>query len=285
LLREVDALLRPLAQAKGLAFETSIADDTPRGLRGDAARVRQILLNLGNNAIKFTERGSVRVLLARNFDHDDGGLHATVTDTGPGLNAEQRTRLFQRFEQADGARTAARYGGSGLGLAICQELAAAMGGSIAVDSTPGVGTRFDVMLPLPESAPPQPAVATPRTTQRALRLLLVEDDPTIAEVLRGLLEAQGHAIVHAAHGLAALSELENATFDAALLDLDLPGVNGLDLARLIRARAIALPLLAVTARADANAEPDARAAGMDGFLRKPVTGEMLADALDALVAR
>ena len=285
LLREVDALLRPLAQAKGLAFETRSADDTPRGLRGDAARVRQVLLNLGNNAIKFTERGSVRILIAQNFHHDTGGLHATVADTGPGLNAEQRARLFQRFEQADGARTAARYGGSGLGLAICQELAAAMGGQIAVDSTPGVGTRGDVMLPLAASAPPQVAVATPRTTPRALHLLLVEDDPTVAEVLRGLLEAQGHAVVHAAHGLAALSELDNATFDAALLDLDLPGVNGLDLARLIRARSIALPLLAVTARADASAEPDARAAGMDGFLRKPVTGDMLGDALELLVSK
>ena len=91
--------------------------------------------------------------------------------------------------------------------------------------------------------------------------------------------------MHAPHGLAALSELENAGFDAALLDLDLPGVNGLDLARLIRARNIAIPLLAVTSRADADAEPDARAAGMDGFLRKPVTGEMLADALDALLLK
>ena len=285
LLHEVDTLLRPLALAKTLAFETSIAADVPRGLRGDAARVRQILLNLGNNAIKFTELGSVRITIARNPHHDIGGLHVTVADTGPGLNAEQRARLFQRFEQAEGARTTARYGGSGLGLAICQELAAAMGGQIAVDSTPGVGTRFDVMLPLPESAPPRVVAASPRTDARALHLLLVEDDPTIAEVLRGLLQAQGHHVVHAPHGLSALSEMENTRFDAALLDLDLPGVNGLDLARLIRARGIALPLLAVTARADANAEPESRDAGMDGFLRKPVTGEMLGDALEQLVGR
>ena len=120
-----------------------------------------------------------------------------------------------------------------------------------------------------------------RGKTRALSLLMVEDDATIAEVLRGLLEAQGHAVTHAAHGLAALSELENACFDAALLDLDLPGVNGLDLARLIRARNNKIPLLAVTARADADAESDVLAAGMNGFLRKPVTGEMLAEALDA----
>lgn len=304
LLREVDELLRPLAQRKSLAFDTDIADDAPRGLRGDVARVRQILLNLGSNAIKFTEQGSVRIDVQGDAEHGDAhGVCFTVDDTGPGLNAEQQARLFQRFVQADGARTTARYGGSGLGLAICQELAAAMGGGIVVDSTPGVGTCFCVTLPLAEAEPPeatsraswpqplrremQEQEGTTRSGGRGnspqLSLLLVEDDATIVEVLRGLLEAQGHDVTHAAHGLAALSELENARFDAALLDLDLPGVNGLDLARLIRARGIDIPLLAVTARADSDAEPDARAAGMDGFLRKPLTGGMLADALDVLM--
>jgi signal transduction histidine kinase/ActR/RegA family two-component response regulator/streptogramin lyase len=303
LLREVDDLLRPLAQRKNLAFDTDIADDAPRGLRGDAARVRQILLNLGTNAIKFTEQGTVHINVQRDAESGDAdGVCFTVDDTGPGLNHEQQSRLFQRFEQADGARTSARYGGSGLGLAICQELAAVMGGSITVDSTPGVGTCFCVMLPLPEAEPPKASSQASRSqamrremqgqegtiqsdgrgNSRQLSLLLVEDDATIAEVLRGLLEAQGHVVTHAAHGLAALSELESETFDVALLDLDLPGVNGLDLARLIRARNIDIPLLAVTARADADAESDAHAAGMDGFLRKPVTGEMLAEVLDAL---
>ncbi len=285
LLQELDALLRPLAGQKGLALQVEIAADAPRGLRGDCSRVRQILLNLGTNAIKFTEHGSVRIKAVRgDAPH---GVHIAVVDTGPGLNAEEQSRLFRRFEQADGARTTARYGGSGLGLAICEELAAAMGGRIVVSSTPGVGTNFLVSLPLPEAEPPvaQPKSTKPRAAsdRRPLRLLLVEDDVTIAEVLRGLLEARGHVVVHAPHGLAALSELENARFDAALLDLDLPGVNGLDLARLVRARGIAIPLLAVTARADADAEQDACAAGMRGFLRKPVTGEMLADALAALL--
>src|SRR5690606_9603028 len=116
-------------------------------------------------------------------------------------------------------------------------------------------------------------------TGDGLRLLLVEDDPTVAEVLRGLLQAQGHCVVHAAHGLAALAESATLPFDAALLDLDLPGMDGLSLAGALRDQCFAGPLLAVTARADAAAEPDARAAGFDGFLRKPVTGAMLADAL------
>ena len=285
LLREVDDLLRPLAQRKGLAFQTDIASEAPRGLRGDCARVRQILLNLGANAIKFTEHGSVRIEVQPDSGHATGmhGVRFDVADTGPGLNAEQQARLFQRFEQADGARTTARYGGSGLGLAICQELAVAMGGSIVIESTPGVGSHFSVSLPLREAPPPKPIPhGGDRRQGRILSVLLVEDDATIAEVLRGLLEAHGYVVTHAAHGLAALSELESARYDAALLDLDLPGVNGLDLARLIRARDIDIPLLAITARADADAEPDTRMAGMHGFLRKPVTGEMLRDAIEAI---
>ncbi|HTA63926.1 MAG TPA: ATP-binding protein, partial [Xanthomonadaceae bacterium] len=283
LLSEVDALLRPLAASKQIAFDTHVVADVPRGLRGDPARVRQILLNLGNNAIKFTERGSVRIVLSR--DAGDGGLRITVADTGPGMSARQQERLFERFEQGEGAGAVARHGSSGLGLAICRELTAAMGGTIGVDSTPGIGTRFDVSLQLVETEPPQVAnvpSASSHVGARALKLLLVEDDPIVAEVLQGLLRMQGHEVAHAAHGLAALSELENARFDAALLDLDLPGVNGLDLARLIRMRGITLPLLAVTARADADAASDVRAAGMDGFLRKPLTGEMLAEALTAI---
>ena len=133
-LHEGDELLRPMAQRKGLEFETDVARDAPRGLRGDCARVRQILLNLGTNAIKFTEQGNVRIEVAP--EQGARGVQFSVADTGPGLNAEQQARLFQRFEQADGARTAARYGGSGLGLAICQELAAAMCGSIDRRSRP-----------------------------------------------------------------------------------------------------------------------------------------------------
>jgi DNA-binding response OmpR family regulator len=115
-------------------------------------------------------------------------------------------------------------------------------------------------------------------------VLLVEDDPTIAEVIAGLLRAQGHRVVHAPHGLAALAETARHGFDIALLDLDLPGMDGLALARALRARGFGVPLLAVTARADAHAESAARAVGFDGFLRKPLTGAMLAEAMDALLA-
>lgn len=284
LLDEVAALMAPVAERRGLAFVEHVEADAPRTLHGDRTRIEQILLNLVGNAVKFTDQGHVALETARLSPH---GVRFVVSDTGPGLNPEQQARLFRRFEQADGARTAARHGGSGLGLAISQELAAAMGGRIVLDSAPGQGTRFSVELPLPEGAPavPAPAAVAPAGMAPAAmprRLLLVEDDPIVAEAIGGLLRAQGHAVTHAGHGLAALTEVATQAFDAALLDLDLPGMDGLDLAAMLRAQGFAAPLLAVTARSDPGAEAQALSAGCDGFLRKPVTGAMLAQALAAL---
>jgi len=281
LVDDVAALMAPLAAQRGLRFATAIDPGAPANLRGDRGRISQILLNLIGNAIKFTEQGEVALSVS---PLSPTGVRLEVRDTGPGLNPEQKARLFRRFEQAEGARTAARYGGSGLGLAISQELAAAMDGRIEVDSAPGQGTRFIVELPIPAAeSPPQPAEAQPARTARfasgTLRLLLVEDDPTVAEVVGGLLRAQGHEVVHALHGLAALAEVAATDFDLGLLDLDLPGLDGLALARALRARGFAKPLVAVTARADGDAEPAAMAAGFDGFLRKPVTGALLASAI------
>ena len=281
LIRETVAFNAPLAGQRGLEFHGTIAEGVPRWVAGDAGRVRQILLNLLGNAVKFTEHGSVTLLAE---PRQPAGVCLTVRDTGPGLNEEQKQRVFRRFEQADGARTSARYGGSGLGLAISQELAAAMRGRIDIDSTPGEGTSFLVVLPLPAVEPPAGADAPREPGQaRRLSLLLVEDDATVAQVITGLLEDRGHRVLRAAHGLAALSAIAAQTFDAALLDLDLPGIDGLALARLMREKGFASPLVAVTARTDADAEASTAAAGFDAFLRKPVTGAMLAEALAALV--
>jgi ligand-binding sensor domain-containing protein/CheY-like chemotaxis protein/nitrogen-specific signal transduction histidine kinase len=282
LIDEVVGLTAPMAEQRGLGFSDDIAAGTPRTLQGDPVRVRQILLNLLGNAIKFTEKGSVALRVSRSLPQ---GVCFEIVDTGPGINEEQQTRLFQRFEQAEGARTAARYGGSGLGLAICQELAVAMGGRIRVDSTQGVGTRFIVDLPLDEAtAVPVKAkasmVGANAVHQDPLHVLLVEDDATVAEVISGLLRTRGHHVRHAAHGLAALTQVATSRYDVALLDLDLPGLDGLALARQLRAQGFTAPLVAVTARADAGAETLAHDAGFDAFLRKPVTGELLATAIE-----
>ncbi|MGJ7901529.1 ATP-binding protein [Lysobacter sp. 1R34A] len=287
LVEEASNLMAPLARQRRLAFEIDISTGAPAGLRGDVSRVCQILLNLLGNAIKFTDEGKVSLRVEALKPQ---GVRFEIADTGPGLNEEQKNRLFRRFEQGDGARTAARYGGSGLGLAICQELAAAMDGHITVYSEPGQGARFVFDLPLPVAVPPRTAPSASEPASRGLHgrplsLLLVEDDATVAEVIAGLLRAQGHRVAHVGNGLAALTEVATGHFDLALLDLDLPGINGLDLARQLRSQGFAQPLIAVTARADADAEPQASAAGFDRFLRKPVTGTMLREAMDAVLAR
>lgn len=288
LLADVVALMGPVAGKRGLAFQDGIAAGVPRLVRGDPLRLRQILLNLLGNAIKFTESGHVSLhaqpLASR-------GVRLIVGDTGPGINAEQQARLFRRFEQADGAQTTARYGGSGLGLAICQELAVAMGGRIEVDSAPGRGTRFSVDLPaLHEVASggahaPSTQDVVPATQVGSLHILLVEDDATVAEVVTGLLQARGHRVTHAPHGLAALTDVVTTVFDMAFLDLDLPGLDGMALARQLRLHGVTTPLIALTARTDAEAEPLAREAGFDDFVRKPVTGDMLAAVIAAQAER
>jgi signal transduction histidine kinase/ActR/RegA family two-component response regulator len=278
LLAEVRALFAPMAAAKGVDFACVVARAVPRVVHGDGHRVRQILLNLCSNAIKFTARGRV-TLRAHALP---GGMRLEVQDTGPGMDAQAQARLFQRFEQAEGARTAARYGGSGLGLAICRELATAMGGSIGLDSQPGVGSTFRVDLPLlpaAAAAAVDQAVADADPPPGGFALLLVEDDALVAQVVQGQLQARGHAVTHAAHALEALAAMQAATFDLALLDLDLPGVDGIELARLLRGLGHGLPLLALTARTDPAAESLALAAGMDGFLRKPIEGDRLARAI------
>ena len=277
----VRGLTEPLAQRRGLAFSLHSGASARTRVTGDVLRLRQILLNLLGNAIKFTSDGQVRLRVE--MGEGGSGICFDVCDTGPGINPEQRKRLFRRFEQADGARTAARYGGSGLGLAICRELAVAMGGTIEVESTPGTGSCFSVRLPLawevvPETAADGVGVSSWKSLP-PLHVLLVEDDPTIAAVIRGLLEVHGHGVVHAAHGLAALAEVSNARFDVALLDLDLPGIDGFGLALQLRTMGYEMPLIAVTARSDAEAEPQARKSGFDDFLRKPVTAQMLLEAI------
>uniref|UniRef100_UPI00035C3F08 ATP-binding response regulator n=1 Tax=Xanthomonas sp. SHU 199 TaxID=1591174 RepID=UPI00035C3F08 len=283
LIAEVVNLMAPLAQARGLRFDLHDGMPGATTVEGDALRVRQILLNLLGNAIKFTSSGSVALKVAPG--QDGQGLCIEVADTGPGIGSEQQARLFQRFEQGDGPRTAVRQGGSGLGLAISQELAMAMGGRIHVESRLGHGARFRVGLPLrwrPAQEPTAVPVPAPRA-RTALRILLVEDEPTVAQVMVELLRGRGHQVTWAAHGLEALTEASQGSFDIGLLDLDLPALDGLALARQLRALGHGFPLLAVTARSDGEAEAAARAAGFAGFVRKPVTGQMLEGAIDAVL--
>jgi len=285
MLQDVQALLAPVAAAKDLRFDLDIAPGVGQAYLGDSGRIRQILFNLGNNAIKFTAAGSVRVTVT---SLSPKGLSIAVADTGPGMTEEQCARLFQRFVQADGARTAQRFGGSGLGLAISKELAGLMGGDITVVSAPGSGSTFTVNLPLDESAAaavtgPEPAPAPSRAVH-ARTILLVEDDETILSVVGQLLRADGHVVREACNALEALAQSAQERFDAVFCDVDLPGMDGLELTKVWRAQGMRAPVIALTARTQADAEQQCLEAGMDGFLRKPVTGAQLRQALESALS-
>jgi CheY-like chemotaxis protein len=287
------AMLAQPAEAKGLELALQFAPpDAPMAFRGDPVRLRQVVSNLISNAVKFTEKGEVGVRVALLEQTDtEAAIRISVEDTGIGIAAEAREKIFEHFSQADSSTTR-QYGGSGLGLAICQELTAAMGGRIEVTSEAGRGSAFQVHLPLRACEPAATtearmpaAVPEPGGSGLSCDVLLVEDDATVAQVVGDLLRLQGHYVAHAAQGLSALTELAQRRFDLAFVDLDLPGIDGLTLAGLIRSHGHDLPLVALTARADPDAEPQARAAGMVAFLRKPVSGEQLAAVVRELTAR
>ncbi|MET0505399.1 MAG: ATP-binding protein [Luteibacter sp.] len=277
---EVVALAAANAGDKGLALSASVDVDVPRAIRGDSVRLRQILQNLVNNAVKFTQAGGVSLRLVR----DGGILEIIVTDTGPGMSTELLGRLFSRCEQG---RSAQRAQGSGLGLAICQELVTLMGGTIGVASTPGHGSRFTVRIPVTACACEGRtclAGAAPRAVAEGRRLLLVEDDPVVSEVIASLLRSRGHVVTAVGDGLTAMSALSLDRFDVLLLDLDLPLVDGFQVARMVRRieSLETLPIVAVTARSAGDEWASVRAAGMDALLRKPMSGDDLGAVLEQL---
>jgi signal transduction histidine kinase/ligand-binding sensor domain-containing protein/CheY-like chemotaxis protein len=282
LLQDVVRLQRGSAQAKGLALELQLDENVPPMLVGDALRIRQVLLNLVNNAVKFTERGGIHLRVS----WVDGCLSLDVSDTGPGISETSRVRLFNRFEQDEGPQ---RSIGSGLGLAICNELVGLMGGNMTLESALGKGSTFRVRLLLQISHEATQAVPARASQERSLDILLVEGDPTAANALRGMLEHQGHRVRHAAHGLNALAELALESCDVILLELDLPGIDGLQVAQLIRHGEVAgrhVPIVATTTRNDEEDTARGRQIGIDAFLHKPITGAQLAEALrEALMAR
>ncbi|APG02892.1 hypothetical protein BJI69_02510 [Luteibacter rhizovicinus DSM 16549] len=277
---EVIALASGSAREKRLALSVHVEPDVPATIRGDAIRLRQILQNLVNNAVKFTRAGSVSVHLRC----DDETLSMSVTDTGPGISEELRGRLFARFEQGGSPE---RAQGCGLGLAICHELCTLMGGSIDVESAVNAGTTFIVRLPLRACGCEGRSCAVAASTVRrpaSRRLLLVEDDAVIAAVMTALLDQRGHAVTAVGDGLAAMAEVSRHDYDVVLLDLDLPLVDGFQVARMLRRmeRFSSLPIVAVTARSAGDEAKAIRDAGMNALLRKPMTGEQLDAVLEAV---
>ena len=280
----VVTLLSPRAQEKGIALDTQVALDLPVSLRGDAGRLRQVLLNLVGNAIKFTDAGFVRVEAACPGRGDGvARLHLAVSDSGIGIAEEMQPRLFREFTQVDHSATR-RFGGTGLGLAISRRLVEAMGGEIGVESAPGRGSRFWVRVTLP-TAEPIEAAAEPSSRPEALRplrILVAEDNPLNQEVALGLLSRQGHTVEIAANGREAVEAVQRTRFDVVLMDVHMPVLDGLSATREIRSLAGErgrVPILALSASAFSDESEQCLAAGMDAHLPKPIDPAALAGAL------
>jgi CheY-like chemotaxis protein len=251
---------------------------------GDAQRVAQIVTNLVGNAIKFTRSGGVTVELSRNAA---GLLVLSVQDTGIGIAADKLERIFQPFAQADAA-IAGEFGGTGLGLSITRSLARLMGGDVAVHSRPGEGSRFDLTLDLPDATPPRSDLTPVRAERvaptRPLALLLAEDNDVNVLVIEGMLAPLGHRITRVQDGEQALAALREGLFDLVLMDMLMPGLDGLSATRQWRAQEAAegrprTPIVALTANAYDTDAQQSLAAGCDAHLTKPISLAALLQAL------
>jgi signal transduction histidine kinase/CheY-like chemotaxis protein len=287
--REVADLFAAAARDKGLDLRTAIASDVPPRVLGDGVRIRQVLANLVGNAVKFTERGVVDVGV-RVLAPDDTGerLEIAVRDTGIGIPAQGLARLFRSFSQVDSS-TARRFGGTGLGLAISQRLAQAMGGDVTVESTAGQGSTFRFVVPLrraePVEAAPLASAPAARMTRVAtdhpLRILLAEDNRVNQKVALRLLERMGYAPDLAEDGAQVLTALARVPYDVVLMDVQMPGIDGLEATRRIRAAADGPQprIIALTANVLSGEREACRAAGMDDYVPKPIDRDALAAAL------
>jgi len=294
---ELARTLKPLAlnaERKGLGFDHFVDPAVPPVLVGDPVRLRQILINLVGNALKFTEHGGVfvNVVLASRAD-DTVELHLSVRDSGIGIPPEKQAHVFEAFAQADGSITR-RFGGTGLGLAICRKLVTMMGGSIWVDSVEGRGSTFHFTLRLGVGDPAMlPVQAQTAPATRPLAILLAEDNAINQRLAVTLLERRGHRVRVTGNGEEALQALAGERFDLVLMDIQMPVMGGFEATRRIREREAAAGghqvIVAMTANAMQGDRERCLAAGMDGYVSKPVRADDLFSAIaaclpDAVVA-
>jgi len=292
------ALIGSVASGKGIELTSEIDHSVPEAILGDASRTRQILLNVLNNAVKFTERGSVLLTAAASPASGDGEieLHVIVRDTGIGISPEGIDRLFQSFSQAD-VSISRRYGGTGLGLAISRRLAEAMGGTMWAESEgiPGRGSTFHVTIstrataePAPETTlePSSPDLDPERAVRHPLRILLVEDNVVNQKVALRLLSEMGYQADVAGNGIEAVEAVARQEYDLVLMDVQMPEMDGLEATRRIRARDEGGPrIVAMTANAMDGDREACIEAGMEGYVSKPIRVDELVTALEGSPAR
>jgi putative two-component system response regulator len=281
-LGKVEDLLAHQAAAKGLVLAFASDPRIPAWLTGDPGRLGQVLINLADNAVKFTERGGVQVRVDLVEDTGEGVLlHFSVRDTGLGLSGPERERLFRSFHQGDPS-IARKHGGTGLGLAICKDLVALMGGELGVESEPGQGSTFWFELRLGKGASPggaavQQAGAGRQPVPAPVRILLAEDDGTNREIAVELLREAGFGVEVAENGAEAVRMVSENPYDLVLMDVQMPVMDGLAAtAEIRRIPALAhLPIVALTASARPGDPERCRAAGMDGHIAKPLDPQEL----------
>jgi hypothetical protein len=290
LLRDVEALMRPQANAKHLALHIDAEPDVPERLLADATRVKQVLFNLLSNAIKFSDRGAVVLEVRRRADaHGRPLLAFVVTDTGIGMDEATLANLFSRFVQGDSSRSR-RHAGTGLGLEISRNLARLMAGDITARSRLGEGSTFTFELPLvepaPATGPPAVAAATEDGRSRTLDVLVAEDHPVNRQYMAALLENMGHRARFTANGEEAVQAARAQHFDVILMDLHMPQLDGVGATRAIRAlpeaNAATVPIVALTADVSPETRERCLVAGMNDFLTKPVSPHKLASTLRRL---
>ena len=291
-MRDVVNLMEPTATAKGLDLRVAFSRAAPVMVCGDEVRLRQVVGNLLNNAIKFTERGYVAVdCVWRDAGSGKVEWMVAVEDTGIGIAPSEIERLFERFSQADGSTTR-RYGGTGLGLAICRQLAGLMGGKVWATSEPGRGSRFVLQVPLVlaldrtvtparRTGPATAAEIRPRFAPDT-RVLLAEDNAVNRTVALRFLARLGLEADVAGDGTEALRKLTSSYYDLVLMDCQMPGLDGYETTRRVRALGgpyAELPIIALTAHALQGARERCEAAGMNDYLTKPLNSDDLAACL------
>ena len=286
LLANVLSIVDGFATKSGLVIARAIPDDLPTYVMGDANRLRQVLLNLLNNAVKFTTKGSVTLAVARE-DQRSGScrLRFTVTDTGIGIPREHQDHLFERFSQGDGS-IMRRFGGTGLGLAISKNLVQLMGGTIGVESTEGVGSSFwfTIDVAIADSDPESVETSIePVRDGRPVCILLVDDVEINRDLARLVLEARGHQVETASDGFEAIRKVQDRAFDVVLMDIQMPGMDGITASHHIRALTTPCrrtPIIAMTANVLPRQIAMFKAAGIDDHVGKPFKRKELFDAIE-----